>query len=62
MFLNPDSIIQRYMYFVKTVCGDEAEIMLEEVLKHGSITAVEVIEKTHQKMIQTHCKYFSCIH
>lgn len=44
------------MFFVKTVCGDEAEMMLEEVLKHGYITASEVIVRTYKRMQQSPCK------
>lgn len=56
--LTPDRIIMilrypRYMFFVKTVCGDEAEMMLEEVLKHGYITASEVIVRTYKRMQQS---------
>ncbi|CAL7945226.1 unnamed protein product [Xylocopa violacea] len=43
----------RYMFFVKTVCGDEAEMMLEEVLKNGYITASEVIIKTYKRIEQS---------
>ncbi|XP_076227355.1 RNA polymerase III subunit C isoform X2 [Nomia melanderi] len=43
----------RYMFFVKTVCGDEAEMMLEEVLKNGYITASEVIVKTYKRIEQS---------
>ncbi|XP_076639029.1 RNA polymerase III subunit C isoform X2 [Colletes latitarsis] len=40
----------KYMFFVKTVCGDEAEMMLEEVLKNGYITASELIMKTYKRI------------
>ncbi|XP_011694091.1 PREDICTED: DNA-directed RNA polymerase III subunit RPC3 [Wasmannia auropunctata] len=40
----------RYMLFAKTYCGDEGEIMLEEVLKQGFITASEVIMKTYKRI------------
>ncbi|XP_043256032.1 DNA-directed RNA polymerase III subunit RPC3 [Colletes gigas] len=40
----------KYMFFVKTICGDEAEMMLEEVLKHGYITASELIMKTYKRI------------
>lgn len=43
----------RYMFFVKTVCGDEAEMMLEEVLKNGYITASELIIKTYKRIEQS---------
>ncbi|KAL0125937.1 hypothetical protein PUN28_004784 [Cardiocondyla obscurior] len=43
----------RYMLFAKTYCGDESEIMLEEVLKHGYISASELIIKTHKRLEQT---------
>ncbi|KAH0945295.1 hypothetical protein HN011_001858 [Eciton burchellii] len=47
----------RYMFFAKTYCGDEAEILLEEVLKHGYITATEVIIKTFKRITQTSSKF-----
>jgi len=40
----------RCVFFAKTYCGDEGEIMLEEVLKHGYITASEVIIKTYKRI------------
>ncbi|XP_053975450.1 DNA-directed RNA polymerase III subunit RPC3 [Hylaeus anthracinus] len=40
----------RYMFFVKTVCGDQAEMMFEEVLKHGYISASELIIKTYGRI------------
>ncbi|OAD61408.1 DNA-directed RNA polymerase III subunit RPC3 [Eufriesea mexicana] len=43
----------RYMFFVKTVCGDECEMMLEEVLKHGCMTASEVIVKVYKRIEQS---------
>ncbi|XP_066603137.1 DNA-directed RNA polymerase III subunit RPC3 isoform X2 [Prorops nasuta] len=43
----------RYMFFVKTICGDESEMMLEEVLKNGYITASEIIIKVYKKVEQT---------
>ncbi|XP_012531114.1 DNA-directed RNA polymerase III subunit RPC3 [Monomorium pharaonis] len=43
----------RYILFAKTHCGDEGEIMMEEVLKHGYITASEVIIKTYKRIEQT---------
>lgn len=43
------------MFFVKTVCGDEAEMMLEEVLKNGYITASEVIMKVYKRIEQLPC-------
>ncbi|KOC66231.1 DNA-directed RNA polymerase III subunit RPC3 [Habropoda laboriosa] len=56
--LNSDKIIMilrypRYMFFVKTVCGDESEMMLEEVLKHGYMTASELIVKTYKRIEQS---------
>nr|XP_034195818.1 DNA-directed RNA polymerase III subunit RPC3 isoform X2 [Osmia lignaria] len=42
----------RYMFFVKTICGDESEMMLEEVLKHGYITASDLIVKTYKRIEQ----------
>lgn len=43
------------MFFVKTVCGDECEMMLEAVLKHGSLTASEVIVKAYKRIEQSSC-------
>ncbi|KAG6796980.1 DNA-directed RNA polymerase III subunit RPC3 [Apis mellifera caucasica] len=43
----------KYMFFVKTNCGNEAEMMLEQVLKNGYITASEVIIKTYKRMEQS---------
>lgn len=40
------------MYFVKTFCGDEAEMMLEEILKNGYETASQLIVKTYQRLEQ----------
>ncbi|EZA46881.1 hypothetical protein DMN91_004693 [Ooceraea biroi] len=53
--LDHDKIIMilrypRYMFFTKTYCGDEGEIMLEEILKHGYLTASEVIIKTYKRV------------
>lgn len=45
------------MFFVKTNCGNEAEMMLEQVLKNGYITASEVIIKTYKRMEQSPCMY-----
>ncbi|XP_020279904.1 DNA-directed RNA polymerase III subunit RPC3 [Pseudomyrmex gracilis] len=46
----------RFIFFVKTCCGDEAEVMIEEVLKHGYITASDVIIKTYKRIEQTPSK------
>ncbi|KZC06816.1 PREDICTED: DNA-directed RNA polymerase III subunit RPC3 [Dufourea novaeangliae] len=43
----------RYMFFAKTMCGDDAEMILEEVLKHGYITASEVIALTYKRIQQS---------
>ncbi|KAK9294358.1 hypothetical protein QLX08_011001 [Tetragonisca angustula] len=43
----------KYMFFVKTMCGDESEMILEEVLMSGYITASEVITKTYKKIEQS---------
>ena len=40
------------MYFVKCFCGDEAEMMLEEILKNGYETASQVMVKIYQKLEQ----------
>lgn len=45
------------MFFVKTNCGNEAEMMLEQVLKNGYITASEVIIKTYKRIEQSPCMY-----
>ncbi|KAJ8676608.1 hypothetical protein QAD02_012395 [Eretmocerus hayati] len=42
----------RYMFFVKTFCGDEPEMILEEFLKSGYETASQVIVKTYQRLEQ----------
>ncbi|XP_058789245.1 DNA-directed RNA polymerase III subunit RPC3 [Phymastichus coffea] len=42
----------KFMWFVKTNCGDEAEMMLEEVLKNGYETASKIIVKTYQRLEQ----------
>lgn len=54
--LMKNIIFYRYMLFTKTYCGDEGEIMLEEVLKHGYITASEVIIKTYKRIEETPSK------
>lgn len=43
------------MFFVKTMCGDESEMIFEEVLMNGYITASEVITKTYKKIEQSPC-------
>lgn len=43
----------KYMFFVKTMCGDESEMILEEILMNGYITASEVITKTYKKIEQS---------
>lgn len=48
--------ICRYILFAKTYCGDEGEIMLEEVLKHGYIAASAVIIATYKRIEQTPSK------
>lgn len=40
------------MYFVENCCGNEAEMMLEEVLKNGYETASQIIVKTYKKLEQ----------
>ncbi|XP_046748019.1 DNA-directed RNA polymerase III subunit RPC3 [Diprion similis] len=42
----------RYMFFVKSLLGDEAEIMLEELLRRGYETASKIIVKTYQRLKQ----------
>lgn len=43
------------MFLVKTTCGDVGEMMLEEVLKHGYITASDLIVKTYKRIEQLPC-------
>ncbi|XP_050576901.1 DNA-directed RNA polymerase III subunit RPC3 isoform X2 [Bombus affinis] len=43
----------RYIFFVKTICGNECEMIFEEVLMHGYITASEAITKTYKKIEQS---------
>ncbi|XP_014613486.1 PREDICTED: DNA-directed RNA polymerase III subunit RPC3 isoform X1 [Polistes canadensis] len=43
----------RYMFFVKNVCGDESEIMMEEVLKKGYLTASQIIINAYKKIQQS---------
>ncbi|XP_012255761.2 DNA-directed RNA polymerase III subunit RPC3 [Athalia rosae] len=55
--IYPDRILMilrypRYMFLMKSLLGDEAEAMLEELLRQGSETASEVIIKTYQKLQQ----------
>jgi len=38
------------MKFVKVFCGDDSEIILEEVLKHRHVTASQVIVKTCKRL------------
>ncbi|XP_014218595.1 DNA-directed RNA polymerase III subunit RPC3 [Copidosoma floridanum] len=40
----------KYMYHVKLIIGDEAEMMLEEVLKSGYESASQIIVKTYQRL------------
>lgn len=47
------------MYHVKTYCEDAGEIMFEEVLKHGYITATELIIKSYKRIQDSPCKYIS---
>ncbi|KAI4488786.1 hypothetical protein M0802_011296 [Mischocyttarus mexicanus] len=43
----------RYMFFIKTICGDDAEKMLEEVLKNGYLTASQIIINVYKKLQQS---------
>ncbi|XP_033201122.1 RNA polymerase III subunit C [Bombus vancouverensis nearcticus] len=43
----------RYIFFVKSMCGNECEMILEEVLMNGYITASEAIAKTYKKIEQS---------
>lgn len=45
------------MFLVKAYCGNESEIMLEEVLKHGYIAASDLIIKTYKRIQESPCKY-----
>lgn len=47
----------RYLFFVKTYCGNQGEVMLEEVLKHGYVKGSEVIIKTYKRLDKIPCKY-----
>lgn len=40
------------MLFVKTCCGDEGEMILEEILRHGYDTASKVIIRTYHRLKQ----------
>ncbi|XP_043269175.1 DNA-directed RNA polymerase III subunit RPC3 isoform X2 [Venturia canescens] len=40
----------RFMFFVKTCCGDEAEMMFEEILRNGYETASELIMRTYKRL------------
>lgn len=51
----------RYMYLVKSLHGDEAEMMLEELLRQGFETASKIIVKTFQKLQQLSGKLLSII-
>lgn len=44
------------MLHTKTYCGNEGEIMFEEVLKHGYITASELIIKSYKRIEESPCK------
>lgn len=48
-------IFDRYIFFVKSMCGNECEMILEEVLMNGYITASEAIAKTYKKIEQSPC-------
>ncbi|XP_012279984.1 DNA-directed RNA polymerase III subunit RPC3 isoform X2 [Orussus abietinus] len=56
--LVPENILMilrfpRFMFMAKKFCGNEAEMMLEEVLKQGYETGSQIIIKTYQKLLQT---------
>ncbi|KAK2588821.1 hypothetical protein KPH14_001693 [Odynerus spinipes] len=60
--LLPERIITmlrypRYMFFVKNVCGNESEIILEEILKNGCLTASSAILNAHKKIQQSSSTY-----
>ncbi|XP_032674570.1 DNA-directed RNA polymerase III subunit RPC3 isoform X2 [Odontomachus brunneus] len=40
----------RYIFLVRTCCGNESQIMLEEILKHGYIKASDLIIKTYRRI------------
>ena len=46
------------MFFVKNTCGDEAEMMFEEILKEGYDTASHVIITTYKKLKSRPRMYF----
>ncbi|XP_011298879.1 DNA-directed RNA polymerase III subunit RPC3 isoform X2 [Fopius arisanus] len=55
--LLPDKIIMvlrysRFMLYIKNCCGDEGEMILEEILKQGFDSASHVIVKTYLKLVQ----------
>ena len=41
----------KFLYLVKTTYGDEAEIMVEEIIKSGSESATNVLFKTSKVLI-----------
>lgn len=41
----------RFIFFVKDNCGDESEMMFEEILKHGYETASHVIIKIYKRQL-----------
>jgi hypothetical protein len=41
----------KFLYLVKTTYGDEAEIMVEEIIKTGSESATNVLFKTSKVFI-----------
>ncbi|XP_015598717.1 DNA-directed RNA polymerase III subunit RPC3 isoform X2 [Cephus cinctus] len=49
------------MFFAKKFCGDEAEMMLEEVLKRGYETASQIIIKTFHRLEQHRSEHQSSL-
>eukprot|EP00090_Calanus_glacialis_P001232 TRINITY_DN10858_c0_g1_i1.p1 TRINITY_DN10858_c0_g1~~TRINITY_DN10858_c0_g1_i1.p1 ORF type:complete len:520 (+),score=189.65 TRINITY_DN10858_c0_g1_i1:34-1593(+) len=57
-YIQMDNIISylrypKFLYLVKTTYGDEAEIMVEEIIKSGSESATNVLFKTSKRLNET---------
>lgn len=46
------------MFFVKDNCGDESEMLFEEILKHGYETASNVIIKIYKRQLCNRREYY----
>ena len=42
----------RYVYSAKTLYGDEAELIVEELLQHGQVSMASVVENVTQRLRQ----------